>query len=184
MFTGTIEEVGTITKITKGMVRNITVASTLTNRVGDSIAIQGICLTVTDVTARSFSVQAMQQTKRITTLNDWRKGSKVNLERALKLGERLGGHIMMGHVDEVAKCIRQSSNALHFQISIPNAQYLVPRGSIGIDGVSLTISDISRNIFAVNLIPFTTAHTTLGAVRVNSFVNVEFDYITKIMRQR
>jgi riboflavin synthase len=182
MFTGIIEEIGTIKQLTRGTVQKITIASNLKNAKGDSVAIQGICLTVTNVTAHGFSVEAVRQTERITTLNDWHKGKKVNCERALKLGDRLGGHIMLGHIDEVAKCIRRAGATFHFQVSTAGAKYLVPKGSIGIDGVSLTISEVMQTIFTVNIIPFTADHTTLGAVRSNSFVNVEFDYLAKFMR--
>jgi riboflavin synthase len=117
MFTGIIEEIGTIKQLTRGTVQKITIASNLKNAKGDSVAIQGICLTVTNVTAQGFSVEAVRQTERITTLNDWHKGKKVNCERALKLGDRLGGHIMLGHIDEVAKCIRRAGATFHFQVS-------------------------------------------------------------------
>ena len=89
---------------------------------------------------------------------------------------------MLGHVDEVAKCIRRVGNTFYFQVSTKGSRYCVPKGSIGIDGVSLTISDVSQNIISVNLIPHTMEHTTLGSIRPHSFVNMEFDYIAKILR--
>lgn len=181
MFTGIIEEVGTITQLTRGIVQKIMIASNLKNAHGDSIAIQGVCLTVTETSAQGFSVEAIRQTKQITTLDEWRKGKKVNCERAIRLGDRLGGHIMLGHVDETAKCIRRVGTTFYFQISTAGAKYLVSKGSIGIDGVSLTISDVTQNVFTVNIIPFTADHTTLGALRTNSFVNVEFDYLAKLI---
>jgi riboflavin synthase len=184
MFTGIIEEIGTITRITRGKEHRITVESGLTNRVGDSIAVQGVCLTVTDIAKNGFTVDAMWQTQRITAINDWRKGTRVNLERALKIGDRLGGHIMLGHVDEMAKCIRRHANSLRFQVQNHNARYLIPKGSIGIDGVSLTISEVSQNIFTVHIIPFTSTHTTLGSIRAASFVNIEYDYLVKFMGPR
>lgn len=184
MFTGIIEDVGTITRITRGKIQKITIDSGLTNRIGDSIAIQGICLTVTDVIKNGFTVDAIKQTQHITTINDWHKGTRVNLERALKIGDRLGGHIMLGHVDELAKCIRCYANTLKFQVKSTHARYLAPKGSIGIDGVSLTISEVSQNTFAVNTIPFTLQHTTLNAVRIHSYVNIEYDYLVKFLQTR
>jgi riboflavin synthase len=184
MFTGIIEEIGTITRITRGRVHRITIESDLVNRIGDSIAIQGVCLTVTDVTKHGFTVDAMRQTQRITTIDDWHRGSRVNLERAMKIGDRLGGHIMLGHVDDLAKCIRRRANTLRFQVQSKGARYLIPKGSIGIDGVSLTIGEASQNTFTVNLIPFTSKHTTLGTVRAASFVNIEYDYLVKFMQMR
>lgn len=184
MFTGIIEELGTIKQITRGSIHRITIATDLNNKIGDSVAIQGICLTVTKISTGTFLVETMPQTKNATTLNTWRKGMKVNLERALKLGDRLGGHIMLGHVDEVAKCIRHTGNTFHFQVSSAGARYLVPRGSIGIDGVSLTIAEVKQNVFSVNIIPFTKQQTTLEALRINTFTNIEFDYLVKFMHPR
>jgi riboflavin synthase len=180
MFTGIIEDVGAITKITKGRTQRIDIASELANNRGDSVAVQGICLTVADIHSHGFSVEAMKQTKRITTLPEWKTGTKVNLERALQLGGRIGGHIMLGHVDEIAKLIRIKGNEYYFQISPQNRKYLVSKGSIGIDGVSLTLSSVSDNIFSTNLIPYTLSHTSLGRLRTGEFVNVEFDYLAKI----
>jgi len=184
MFTGIIEEIGTITRITRGKVQKITITSSLTNCIGDSISVQGICLTVTDVAKHGFTVDAMRQTQRVTTIDDWHKGTQVNLERALKIGDRLGGHIMLGHVDELAKCIRRYANTIKFQTGSRYARYLVPKGSVGIDGVSLTISEVVQNTFTVNLIPFTAQHTTLGKIRTNSFVNIEYDYLAKFLSSR
>jgi len=184
MFTGIIEEIGTIARITRGSVQRITIDSSLTNRVGDSIAIQGICLTVTDITKHGFTVDAMRQTQRITTIDDWHKGTCVNLERALMIGDRLGGHIMLGHVDELAKCIRHHANTLKFQIQSGNKRYLISKGSIGINGVSLTISEVAHNTFTVNLIPFTSQHTTLGTIKAATFANIEYDYLVKFMGSR
>jgi riboflavin synthase len=182
MFTGIIEEKGRINKIIKGKVYKIHIESGLKNKPGDSIAIQGTCLTVTDVDKKGFTVEAMRQTKMITTLSEWQMGSYVNLEQALKLGDRLGGHILLGHVDEVGKLIRIKGNEYYFQVGTQNVKYLIPKGSIGIDGVSLTISSVSKNVFSVNLIPFTLKNTTLGALKPGSFANLEFDYLAKLFK--
>lgn len=181
MFTGIIEEKGKILKIVKGRVKRIDIQSSLENKIGDSIAIQGICLTVTGVFKNGFIVEAMEQTKAITTLNKWKPGDYVNLERALKLTDRVGGHIVLGHIDEVGRLIRITANEYYFQITDINKKYLIPRGSIAIDGVSLTIGYISRNIFSVYLIPHTLQNTTLGGLKSGSFVNIEYDYLVKIL---
>ena len=181
MFTGIVEETGTIEKITGGRVQTNAITSKLENQVGDSIAIQGICLTVTGQVKNRFTAEAMKQTERVTTLPDWRAGDAVNLERALRLDGRLGGHILLGHVDEVIRCMRIKGNEYFFQAHTSNKPYLVPKGSIAIDGVSLTIGTVSGNVFSVNLIPYTREHTTLGTVKLRSTVNVEYDYLAKIV---
>ncbi len=181
MFTGIIEEKGRISKILKGKVQKIHIQSELENKKGDSIAIQGTCLTVTETDKKGFFVEAMVQTKGITTLSDWRVGDYVNLERALKIGGRIGGHILLGHVDEIGKLIRIKGNEYFFRGNTKGSKYLIPKGSIGINGVSLTISTISKNIFSVCLIPFTLNNTTLGNLKIGSFVNIEYDYLVKIL---
>ena len=184
MFTGIIEEKGRISRIVSGKAHTIHIQSKLRPRQGDSIAIQGICLTVTDVGTKEFVVEAMRQTEKITTLPEWRVGDYVNLERALKIGDRIGGHIILGHVDERATCIRIKTNEYFFRIVSRSRKYLIPKGSIAIDGVSLTIRNISKNMFSVSLIPYTLNTTTLGGLKTGSFVNIEYDYLTKILTDR
>lgn len=181
MFTGIIEEKGKILKIVRGRVQKIDIQSSLENKIGDSIAIQGICLTVTGVFKNGFTVETTEQTKARTTLNEWKPGNYINLERALSLTDRIGGHIVLGHIDEVGKLIRISDNEYYFQITDINKKYLIHRGSIAIDGVSLTIGYISRNIFSVYLIPHTLQNTTLGNLKSGSLVNIEYDYLVKIL---
>jgi riboflavin synthase len=184
MFTGIIEEKARIDKITQGAVWRIGIASHLETNKGDSIAIQGVCLTVTNVDRKGFTAEAMRQTKRVTTIPDWRAGDYVNCERALKMGDRIGGHMLLGHVDEVGKMIRKQENVYYFQISRQNARYLIDKGSIGINGVSLTVSTVSSNIFSVSLIPYTLETTTFGILRAGALVNVEYDYLVKILLAR
>ncbi|MGB9721440.1 MAG: riboflavin synthase [bacterium] len=181
MFTGIIEDKGKISRIIKGRVQRIEIHSTLKVKVGDSISIQGICLTVTDLTRSGFSVEAMEQTKGKTTLSNWKTGDHVNLERAIAFDGRIGGHIVLGHVDEVAHIIRVKGNEYYIQISDANKKYLIPRGSIAIDGVSLTIGSVSRNILSIFLIPHTLNNTTLGNRRAGDSVNIEYDYLVKIV---
>jgi riboflavin synthase len=151
MFTGIIEEKGKIANITKGKVQRIDIESTLKNKQGDSIAIDGICL------------------------------DRVNLERALTISSRLGGHILLGHVDETARVIRKKGNEYFFQISRKNQKYLIEKGSISINGCSLTIMSISNDIFSVSVIPYTLQNTTLGNLKIGSLVNLEYDYLIKIL---
>ncbi|KPJ74089.1 hypothetical protein AMJ52_02030 [candidate division TA06 bacterium DG_78] len=178
MFTGIIEEVAKISKISRGKIH---IESNLKVKEGDSVAIQGACLTIMDIDNKGFFVEAMKQTMGITTVSQWKAGDHVNLERALKIGERLGGHILLGHVDELGKFIRIRGNEYYFQINNKNAKYLIPKGSIGINGVSLTVTTISKNIFSVSLIPYTLKKTTLGSLKISSFINIEYDYFIKIL---
>jgi len=184
MFTGIIEEKGKIVNITKGKVQRIDIESTLENKQGDSISINGICLTIVATSSTGFSVEAMQQTKGITTLSQWRVNAHVNLERALSINARLGGHILLGHVDERSKVVQKKGNEYFFQISQENQKYLIEKGSISINGVSLTIASISNNIFSVSIIPYTLQNTTLGDLKIGSFVNIEYDYLIKILTPR
>jgi len=181
MFTGIIEEKGKITGITKSGVLKIAIESKLESMPGDSIAINGVCLTVAAINDKGFTVEVVQQTKEMTTALGWRINAYVNLERAIALGTRLGGHILLGHVDETAKCVRIKGNEYFFKASRENQKYLIPKGSIGINGVSLTIKSITRDIFSVSLVPFTLEHTVLDTVKIGSLVNVEYDYFAKIL---
>lgn len=184
MFTGIIEDKGRISKIVPGKVHTIHIQSNLENKQGDSIAIQGICLTVTAVDTEGFAVEAMRQTEKITTLPNWRAGDYVNIERALNMGDRIGGHIILGHVDEIATCIRIKANEYFFKIAPQSTKYLIPKGSIAINGVSLTVRSITKNMFSVSLIPYTLKTTTLGSLKTRSSVNIEYDYLVKILTDR
>jgi riboflavin synthase len=181
MFTGIIEEKGKIISISRSRVQKIKISSALQVNKGDSIAVQGICLTVTDVLKNGFTVDAMQQTLGVTTLRNWHAGDHLNLERALRIGDRLGGHIMLGHVDDVGKLVKIKSNEYAFEIDPKYITYVVPKGSIGIDGVSLTVSSIAKRSLSVSLIPYTLKHTALGDLRIGAKVNVEYDYLAKFL---
>ncbi len=184
MFTGIIEEKGKILSISKGRVQKITIRSGLEVRQGDSVAIQGVCLTVTGLAKNGFAVDVMRQTKGVTTLTELRVGDPVNLERALRVGDRLGGHIMLGHIDEIGKVIRVKANEYHLKIDPQNSSYLIPKGSIGINGASLTIASVKGNTFSVSLIPYTLKNTTLEELRAGTLVNIEYDYLAKIIQKQ
>jgi riboflavin synthase len=183
MFTGIIEEKGKIISISRAKVQQIKIRSDLQLNEGDSIAVQGICLTVTSVSKGGFTVDAMRQTLGATTLSDWHGGVFVNLERALRIGDRLGGHLMLGHVDDVGQLSKIKANEYFFRIDPDYAVYVVPKGSIGIDGASLTVSSIEKDTVSVSLIPYTLKNTALGSLRIGARVNIEYDYLAKFLKR-
>jgi riboflavin synthase len=187
MFTGLIEEVGEIAGVTRsGNSINIKVrAASLFDdlKTDDSVAISGVCQTVTAVEGMYFYVTAVEETLKKTTFKELRNGTKVNLERALRLSDRLGGHIVQGHVDTTGKvrAIKLIEPAYLMTISYPRefGKYIVPVGSICIDGVSLTVAERGADTLTVSVIPHTWKMTTLQWLRVGSAVNLEFDIIGK-----
>ncbi|HHV65513.1 MAG TPA: riboflavin synthase [Peptococcaceae bacterium] len=187
MFTGIIEELGTVRKLAS---LNNSARLTLEavkvlegTQIGDSIAVNGVCLTVTEIAQNHFSVDIMFETLRKTNLGDLKTGNKVNLERALQLQSRLGGHLVSGHVDGIGiiTALREVGIAKFYNITAsPDlVSYLIPKGSIAIDGISLTIVDVGEDNFSVSLIPHTQANTTLGLKGPGSKVNLETDLIGK-----
>lgn len=184
MFTGIIEATGRVISISRSGTQKIRIESGLEVSPGDSIAVQGICLTVTGIAGRGFVVDAMKQTLGATTLKYWRAGDTVNLERALRMGDRLGGHVMLGHVDDVGTLTRVRSNEYFFEIDPACAAWTVDKGSIGIDGASLTVSSVAGNVLSVALIPYTRQTTSLGRLRAGSRVNIEYDYLAKLLIRR
>ena len=187
MFTGIIEEIGTVAKVTtKSEALELTVLAKhiLSDvKLGDSIAVNGVCLTVTAFNADSFSVDVMPETFRATSLSGLKSGAKVNLERALAVGGRLGGHFVTGHVDgcgEILK-IEPCSNALNYTISCASdlLKYCIYKGSIAVDGTSLTIFALGANTFQLALIPHTLKNSVLGTKKVGDKVNIECDMLGK-----
>lgn len=153
--------------------------------VGSSVNVAGVCLTATDVDADGFFCDVMPQTLALTTLGDWKVGEVVNLEPSLRLGDEIGGHLVYGHVDGVAEIvdIEERGNASVMMLTAPQAlrPYLLPRASVSLNGVSLTIADVQEEVFAVSLIPETLARTTWKNVQVGDKVNLEVDMF---LRQR
>jgi riboflavin synthase len=190
MFTGIVEEVGTLRRLVeteRSAVLEIEARAVLEGtRVGDSIATSGACLTVTRLAAGRFWADAMPETVRRTTLGRKRPGDGLNLERALTLRSRLGGHLVQGHVDAVGRVVRlgRERNAELLTLSVPRAvvEVCVPQGSIAVDGVSLTIAGIEGDTLRLSLIPHTVAGTTLRDLRVGVEVNLEADLIGKYVR--
>ena len=187
MFTGLIEEIGSITSITDsgdGAVVEIS-AHTVLDDVshGDSIAINGVCLTVIDSTPSSFRADVMKETLLHSAAGSWKPGTKINLERAARVGDRLGGHIVQGHVDATASVLEVKPGDQWSVIRISLREDIAPlvahKGSITVDGVSLTVSAVGRDWAEVSLIPETLAATTLGEAAVGDAVNVETDVLAR-----
>ncbi|MGQ9009561.1 riboflavin synthase subunit alpha [Bacillus stercoris] len=189
MFTGIIEETGTIESMKKAgysMALTITCSKILEDvHLGDSIAVNGICLTVTDFTKNQFTVDVMPETVKATSLNDLSKGSKVNLERAMAANGRFGGHFVSGHVDGTAEITRieEKSNAVYYDLKMDPSltKTLVLKGSITVDGVSLTIFGLTEDTVTISLIPHTISETTFSEKTIGSKVNIECDMIGKYM---
>ena len=186
MFTGLIQHVGVVERVVGGAVTDVWVRGADTDLVhGESIACDGVCLTVVEFKGASFRVQAAPETLRRTTLGEWRQGTRVNLERALRLGDRLGGHWVQGHVDGVARLLEHrpegGTRALTFSIPTPLSPFFVEKGSVCIDGVSLTLTHVDATSFGVMLIPETWAKTSLSTKRAGSKVNLEADIVGKFV---
>ncbi|HEU4683397.1 MAG TPA: riboflavin synthase [Nitrospira sp.] len=196
MFTGIVEEMGAVTSIEKTLAgaRMAILASTVLGdlKVGDSISICGTCLTVVSKGDRDFSVEISPETLSVTTLGQLSAGAPVNLERAMKLNERIGGHLVAGHVDGVGtvRSRHQEGNAIFLTIEAPPdiLRYCVVKGSITVDGVSLTVNALSDRSFDVAVIPHTANVTTLGLKQVNDTVNLESDligkYVERLLQER
>jgi riboflavin synthase len=161
-------------------------------KIGDSVSVNGTCLTVVSRTDKDFNVEVSPETLSVTTLGSFVAGAPVNLERAMRLNERIGGHLVAGHVDGVGviRSRRQDANAIMFTIEAPPEilRYCVMKGSITVDGISLTINDLSENGFSVAIIPHTAKVTTLGLKQVNDPVNLESDligkYVERLLQER
>lgn len=187
MFTGIIEELGCVKSIRKGAasaVLCIEAPSILADtRIGDSIATNGVCLTVTSNDGNSFTADVMHETLRRSSLGQLVAGSKVNLERAMALGERFGGHIVSGHIDGTGKILRieRDDNAYWYSVSAPQSilRLIIEKGSVAIDGISLTVAAVERDSFKVSVIPHTRAVTNLGSKKPGDTVNLENDIIGK-----
>ena len=196
MFTGIVEEMGGITVMNKSQAgAKLTIlASTVMSdlKIGDSVSVNGICLTVVARSERDFSVEVSPETLSVTTLGSFAVGMPVNLERAMKLNERIGGHLVAGHVDGVGviRSRQQDASAIVFTIGAPPEilRYCVAKGSITVDGISLTINAISEQWFSVAIIPHTAKVTILGLKQVNDTVNLESDligkYVERLLQER
>ncbi|MFS0687778.1 riboflavin synthase [Sporosarcina sp. 179-K 8C2 HS] len=191
MFTGIVEEIGTVHTIKKSsssmqlIIRCSHVLSDV--KKGDSISVNGVCLTVSDFSKTEFAADVMPESFIATSLSTLKSGSRVNLERAMAANGRFGGHFVTGHVDCVGEIIavRPIENAIYIDIQMDSAfqTYLVPKGSITVDGTSLTVFSIFEHGFTISLIPVTQADSVLGHKRVGDFVNVECDILAKYIER-
>lgn len=192
MFTGIIEEIGTIRRIVQhGEAMRLTVEARVVLedvKIGDSISVNGVCLTVVTFDSTAMDVDVMPETYRRSTLKLLGQGSPVNLERAMAANGRFGGHIVQGHVDATGIVMSRTAehNAVVFYIQPEDAsvmRYIVPKGSITIDGISLTVVDVTDTTFSVSIIPHTLAETTLAHRQVGQAVNLETDIIGKYVEK-
>ena len=192
MFTGIVQDLGrVVSRETRGVDARLVIATRnldLSNTaIGDSISVQGVCLTVTSLTADSFSADVSHETLSLTTLGELQSGSAVNLEPALRAGDRLGGHLVSGHVDGVAQVTATSrdGDSLRVQVSVPPelARYIARKGSVTLDGVSLTVNEVDGATFGVNLIPHTQSVTTLGQLQPGARLNLEVDQMARYIER-
>ena len=186
MFTGIIESLGVIQEIEKDKDNlHITIASSVTEelKIDQSVAHNGICLTVVSINKTLYTVTAIGETIKKTTISHWQKGDSINLERAMKLGDRLDGHIVQGHVDQIGTCIatKETNGSWYYTFEYDESlnNITIEKGSITVNGVSLTVVDSRKNEFSVAIIPYTFEHTNFKTFEVNTKVNLEFDVIGK-----
>ena len=183
MFTGIVEEIGILKETSRDRLTFEARKVLEGTKVGDSIAVNGVCLTVVLLENRSFSVNVMPETLRRTNLGGLHYNDQVNLERALVLGRRLGGHLVLGHVDDTGKVVdvtsEETAHIMKISASAKLTPYMVSKGFIAVDGVSLTIVDLDDFSFVVSLVAYTIEHTTLGRRRSGDIVNLETDIIAK-----
>ena len=191
MFTGLVEEVGVVRRLerTGGGARLVVGAETVLEglRMGDSISVSGACLTVVATRRGEFAVECMPETLSRTTIGSMNQGGEVNLERSLAWGDRMGGHLVMGHVDAVvaASNVSRRGIALEVTFSLPESvrAFVAAKGSVSVDGVSLTVIEVDDKTFTVGLIPHTVANTTLRSVKRGTQVNLEADIIARYVYQ-
>ncbi len=186
MFTGIVTDIGEVLEVSGAGDRRLVISTRFDAQalaIGASIACSGICLTVIERSASSFAVQASAETLARTTLGGWRKGTRVNLERPLRAGDEFGGHMVSGHVDGVARLAesRPENDSVRMTFAAPAqlARFVAPKGSVALDGVSLTVNEVESERFGINLIPHTVAVTSLGALRAGDMVNMEIDMVAR-----
>jgi riboflavin synthase len=186
MFTGIIETLGVIQEIEKDKDNlHITLASSITEelQIDQSVAHNGICLTVVSINKSFYTVTAIGETIKKTTISHWQKGDPINLERAMKLGDRLDGHIVQGHVDQIGTCttVKETNGSWYYTFKYDESLHniTIEKGSITVNGVSLTVVDSRKNEFSVAIIPYTFEHTNFNTFEVGTKVNLEFDVIGK-----
>jgi riboflavin synthase len=192
MFTGIVQDLGTVAaRELHGVDARLVITTKNLDlsqaAIGDSISVQGVCLTVTSLTASTFSADVSHETLSLTTLGQLQPGSQVNLEPALRAGDRLGGHLVSGHVDGIAQVAATSrdGDSLRVKVAVPRelARYIARKGSVTLDGVSLTVNEVEGDTFGINLIPHTQAVTTLGRLQPGVRLNLEVDQIVRYIER-
>ena len=192
MFTGIIEAIGRVKSLTEirsewRLVLETDALDMTDVKIGDSIAVSGCCLTVVEMTANSFSADVSNETLRCTSLGSLKTGSRVNLEKAMLATDRFGGHIVSGHVDGVGKLIQSTpegqSVKLTFQVPDELSRYIAGKGSICIDGTSLTVNEVNGNEFSINVIPHTQMETIIGEYDIGRVVNLEVDLVARYLER-
>jgi riboflavin synthase len=195
MFTGIVTDVGTVRSAEQRGDLRLQIACAYdmeTVELGASIACSGVCLTAVSVESGAFTVQASAETLACSTLGGWTEGTAINLERALKVGDELGGHIVSGHVDGLSRILdrRPEGDSVRFTFALPEelAPYVASKGSVALDGISLTVNEVGRDSFGVNIIPYTLSHTNLGDAATGRGVNLEIDplarYVARLLAVR
>jgi riboflavin synthase len=186
MFTGIVTDLGHVKRMRRGGLLDLTIATafdTSAISIGASIACSGACLTVVKTGAGEFSVQASAETVACTTTGEWVVGTPVNLEKSLRVGDELGGHLVAGHVDGIARIVerRREAESVRFVFEVPDGleRFIAPKGSVALDGVSLTVNEASGTRFGVNIIPHTLACTNFGAAKPGQRMNLEIDQIAR-----
>ena len=189
MFTGIIETIAVISKLEMGKGNlHITLKSNLTNefKIDQSVSHNGICLTVVDINNKEYVVTAIEETISKSSIGSWKVGDQINLERAMKMGDRLDGHMIQGHVDQVGKCIDivEKDGSWFFTIQYSESNNItVEKGSIAINGISLTVLESNNNSFSVAIIPYTYSNTNFKTLKVGDTVNLEFDILGKYLEK-
>jgi len=191
MFTGIIEGLGTVAKLrSSGRGKRLAVTADFELRgmkIGDSVAVNGACLTAVMISANRFEADLSPETLSRTTLNKAKPGERVNLERALRISDRLDGHLVSGHIDGIGTLTgrEDADNAVIITIAVPESlsRYVIPKGSVAVDGISLTVNDCSQDRFSVSIIPHTSKLTTLGFKKKGEVVNIEADMIGKYVER-
>jgi riboflavin synthase len=191
MFTGIVTDIGEVSEARHGnggLVLTIATAyDTSVIALGASIGCSGVCLTVVAKEQGRFTAEASAETLACSTLGDWRKGTRINLEQAMKLGDEMGGHLVLGHVDGVATIVdrRPDGESVRFTIAAPAdlAPYIAPKGSVALNGVSLTVNAVDGATFGVNIIPHTLSHTIFGNAEPGTRMNLEIDLIARYVER-
>jgi len=186
MFTGIVTDLGRVKRLHHRNLVDLTIATAFDTSaipIGASVACCGVCLTVVATEEGEFSVQASAETRACTTIGDWKEGTPVNLEKSLRVGDELGGHLVSGHVDGIASIVdrRPEAESVRFVFEVPDGleRFVAAKGSVALDGVSLTVNEVSGTLFGVNIIPHTLACTNFGAAQLGQRMNLEIDLIAR-----